>query len=537
MTIPTPPSQANVAKIVGLMCQSVELANSMRLLDAVACLDAGLLLDPGFFPCRLARARMLAEMERFDEALADLNYVLRQAQLPDVLASFAAILEAGMAYVEARLTTNAEDGAAYLLRGNLHWHARNPLAALEDYDRALKLDNSDVAVHVARGNALYNLNRFPDAVAAYERVLDRDQDDALAWYNRGNALQKLGRLSEAIDSYHRAIAVAPDFAEAWLEEAHCRLAQGASAEGWRLYEWRRQTAQLRPAQLISAQPPWLGDVGLEGRTILLWAEQGFGDTIQFARFIPRVADMAGKVILRLPEALRSLLSPLDQRVTIIGEAEPLPRHDFHCPLMSLPLALGVTDDLAPAGASYLRADLALRQAWQVRLGTGERPRIGLTWAGRKAGAAGAYNLGRDIPLDALSPLAELDVQFICLQKELSGAEDKQLANLPAFFPVRQGLDNFAETAALIENLDLVISVDTAIAHLAGALGKPCWLLLRRSGEWRWQLERSDSPWYPSVEIFRQQVEGDWEEVVRRVARALVQRLETSGSERSKSGRQ
>lgn len=537
MAIATHPSQADVDSIVGLICQSIEFSNNNRSLDALACLDAGLRIAPGFFPCRLARANVLAGLARFDEALADLNAVLRLAPLPDVLARFNAVFDAAMASIEARLTLNRHDGAAYFQRGNLHGEAHKPGAALVDYDRALELDAGDSAVHMARGNALCKLNRFPDAVAAYECVLALDRENALAWYNRGNALQKQGRLREAIASYHRAIAIATHFAEARLEEAHCRLAAGEFAEGWRLYEWRWQTPQLAASQLSSAQPRWLGQPGLAGRTIVLWAEQGYGDTIQFARFIPRVADMAVKVVVRAPEALCCLLSSLDGRIAIIGEGEPLPPHDCHCPLMSLPLALDLTHGPAPAGGAYLRSDAVRRQVWQARLGAADRPRIGLSWAGRRAGAAGACNPSRDMPLDALSPLAGLDAEYICLQKQLTQADDELLAKLPGFLAVSEGLDNFAETAALIDSLDLVISVDTAIAHLAGALGKPCWLLLRRSGEWRWRQERADSPWYPSMTIFRQAEQGDWDELVRRVVDALALRLASSDAAKgTRSGR-
>jgi tetratricopeptide (TPR) repeat protein len=513
-----PPTQADVDTIVGLMCQSIEHSQSQRWTDALACLDAGLRMQPGFFPCRLARARLLAGLLRFDEALADLNAVLKQAHLPDVLAGYATMLEAALAHLDARLAADPADPAAWFQRGRVQAQARNPLAAVADYDRALALDARATAIHMARGNALMDLGRYAAAVAAYECVLEFDRGNALAWYNRGNALQKQGRLRDAIASYHLANAITPDFAEASLEEAHCRLALGEYAQGWRLYEWRWRTAQLRHAQLASAQPRWLGEASLAGQTILLWAEQGYGDTIQFARFIPRVADLAAGVVVRVPQALRELLSTLDRRVTVIGDGEPLPPHDVQTPLMSLPLALGVTNDLAAVDGVYLRCEAGRRQDWHARLGASGRPRLGLCWAGRREGAAGACNPGRDLTLAALAPLASANADIVCLQKEYSEDEQRGLAMLPAFQAVALG--DFADTAALIGSLDLVITVDTAIAHLAGALGKPCWLLLRRSSEWRWQLERADSAWYSSITIFRQQEEGGWDEVVQRVLTAL-----------------
>ncbi|WP_188704821.1 glycosyltransferase family 9 protein [Silvimonas iriomotensis] len=290
-----------------------------------------------------------------------------------------------------------------------------------------------------------------------------------------------------------------------------------------MYEWRWQTAQLAPTQWRSSRPRWTGQTALTGQTLLLWAEQGLGDTLQFARFIPRVADLAGKVIVQVPAALCRLLASVDPRVTVVSDdAPPLP-HDCHCPLMSLPLALGIDGDVGFTGKAYLHADAA--PAGQLQLPAAPGPlRIGLAWAGRKVGAGSACNPGRDIALAALLPLTRQGAQLICLQKEITPAEAALLADQPGMVCLPQALADFADTAIVIEQLDLVISVDTAIAHLAGALGKPCWLLLRHAGEWRWQRTREDSPWYPGMRLFRQQQEGDWDEVIQRVSHALAERM-------------
>ncbi|MRW89879.1 tetratricopeptide repeat protein [Duganella sp. FT80W] len=525
MAIATHSAQADVDTIVGLMCQSIEHTHSKRSQDALACLDEGVRLAPAFFPCRVARARLLADMQRYDDALADLNYVRRLVHLPDVEAGFTVIFDAAMASISARLSADGQDAAAYVQRAKVHEQALDSAAALADYERALRLGANDGATHMARANILCESGRHADAVAAYEHLLDLGRDNALAWYNRGNALQKLGRLGDAIDSYRRAVAIVPEFAEAWLEIAHCLLARGEHAEGWRMYEWRWQTAQLAPTRLASAQPQWSGQ---PGHTVLLWAEQGLGDAIQFARFIPRVVERAGRVVVRAPAVLHGLLSTLDPRITILSDAEPPPPHDSHCPLMSLPLVLGITRDEQLSDQPYVSADAARGQAWQAQLGAWPQPqphrapRIGLCWAGRKAGAARAYNPTRDIPLAALAPLAALDAQFICLQQTYSGTEDELLAAWPNFAAIRQGLETLADTAALMSQLDLIITVDTAVAHLAGALGKPCWLLLRRSSEWRWRQTGTTTPWYASIRIFRQQTEGNWNDVVHKVAGSLIE---------------
>jgi tetratricopeptide (TPR) repeat protein len=419
------------------------------------------------------------------------------------------------------LATNPGDVEASLQRGNLFLRLGRPHAALRDYDRALDLHPNLLAAHMACGHALYQIGRYHEAVDAYQRVIDREKDNVLALFNCGNALQKLRQFSDAIDSYQKALAIKPDLAEALLEIAHCRLTRSEFAAGWPLYEWRWRTAQMQPFQLFSAQPRWLGESGLAQKTILLWAEQGLGDSIQFARFVPRVAEQAGRVILRVPETLLQLMSGLDPRVSVICEEEPLPSHDCHCPLMSLPLALGITDDFRPATQPYLQAEAALRDDWRDRLGRERGPRIGLVWAGRRHGRTGAYKPSRDIAFEALRPLASLGIRFICLQRDMTAAEVASLSEFPAFRPIEPQPGDFADAAALLANLDGVISVDTAMAHLAGALGVPCWLLLQHASEWRWQRGRTDSPWYSSIRFLQQKTEGDWNEVVQRLIVALV----------------
>jgi tetratricopeptide (TPR) repeat protein len=531
MAIAVHSQPAEVETIVGLICQSIEYSHEQRWPEALDCLDRGLRIAPDFFPCRLARARVLARMERFVAALADLNQVAAHVKLPDASAEFARVFGAAMSHVEARLAAAPDDAAAYFLRGEVYVQARHPVAALAEFDRALGGEVDAVALHMARGNVLCELGRLSEAVAAYERIIALDGANALAWYNRGNVLQRDCRLREAVASYERAVGLAPRFAEAWLELAHCRLACGELEQGWQLYEWRWQTTQLAAAQLVSERPRWLGQEALAGKTILLWAEQGYGDTIQFARFIPRVADLAARVVVRVPAALRALLATLDPRIGIVTDDAPLPEYDYHCPLMSLPLALG--DTCAHAWLPYLRADGAQRRLWQSRLVQDGRPRIGLCWAGRH-GAAGAGNPTRDAPLAAWLALAAVDAQFICLQQDYTEADEESLARWPACRPVRHGFDSFADTAALIAELDLVISVDTAVAHLAGALGKPCWLVLRRCGEWRWRQHGDSTAWYPSMRIFRQAVDGDWQPVLHVVASALAHHRHADAS-RSHSG--
>ena len=483
--------------------------------EALACLDEAIRLNPFFLPCWVSRASIHAELKRYEQAIAELSHFpVSSAEIMKVRSD---ILDTALSHFVQRLVAEPRNGDLYFQRGNLFLAAHDFTLALADYDRALQFVPDHSAARNNRGIALHKLNCYSGALAEYEIVLRVCPEDAVVWFNRGNILQQLNRLREAIDSYGKAASLKPDFAEALTEESHCRLALGDFQEGWQLLEWRWKTALLKDQRLNSDRPLWLGDSELGQRTILLWAEQGFGDTIQFVRFVPAVADMAGQVILRVPRALHSLLLSVDSRVVVIEEGATLPAHDVQCPLMSLPRALGVTNDFIHTPIPYLQAGTDLIRRWKDFLGPRRRRRIGLAWSGRQHLNCSPH---RDMGLEAISPLARLDMEFIVLQKMLPDSDMQMLTNFPEFRFLGSILNDFAETAALIENVDLVISVDTAIAHLAGALGKPCWLLLSHSGEWRWQMKRKDSPWYPSIRIFRQRAPGDWNDVVSEVTRLL-----------------
>lgn len=307
-----------------------------------------------------------------------------------------------------------------------------------------------------------------------------------------------------------------------MEQSLCRLTMGDYRTGWPLYESRWETGQLRNQKLDCSAPLWLGKTDLAGKTILLWAEQGFGDTIQFLRYVPMVSRTAGHVILRVPFALGLLCTTLDgPPVTLLTHNSPLPAHDLQCPLMSLPLAFGTALQSIPSGVPYLGTIRTQVRRWRNRLGEKTKPRIGLAWAGQRREPP---NGTRDVPLEILRPLAQLDIELISLQKEIPDQDKVVLESMPQLRRLGEELTDFSDTASLMENLDLVISVDTAIAHLAGALGRPAWIMLRQSGEWRWLQDRCDSPWYPSARLFRQSIRGNWYGVVD----AIIEHLKASG---------
>jgi hypothetical protein len=331
--------------------------------------------------------------------------------------------------------------------------------------------------------------------------------------------QQNGRYREALSSYDMALAGRPDLPEVLVEQAHCRLALGEFQAGWPLFEARWDTEQLRGAKLKTAAPLWRGETVGAAAVLLLWAEQGFGDTLQFVRYLPLVASRVENVVLRVPVGLRALIAAMENghSIHVIGDDEPLAPHDLHCPLMSLPLAFGTDVQTIPAAVPYLKAPAAVAARWRTELGARRKPRIGLVWAG---GQRLLNNPTRDMRLELLRPLLQHDAEWFSLQKSMSDDDLLTLETMPPMRCVGDELANFADTAGLIEQLDLIISVDSAVAHLAGALGKPVCLMLRKSGEWRWMQRRTDSPWYPSHRIFRQHTHGDWAHVVQEIAQHL-----------------
>jgi tetratricopeptide (TPR) repeat protein len=336
-------------------------------------------------------------------------------------------------------------------------------------------------------------------------------------------LARLGRFKEALICYDRSLSIQPEQAQARYNRSLIRLALGDWIRGFQEFESRWNTPPLNKARLTGLGSLWLGgDEELNRKTILLYHEQGYGDTLQCARYVPLLAERGARVILAVPPALASLMRSLPGVSEVVADLQTLPGHDYQSPLMSLPLAFRTTPDTVPTPMPYLRADVSRIKSWQQRLGPHSRPRIGLAWGGRRYAP---INYPRDISLAALRPLLLLDAEFISLQKEVAEADQSALDRTPQLLRLGESLEDFSDTAALIENLDLVITVDTAIAHLAGALGKPVWLMNRYASCWRWMQQGNDSPWYPTLRQFRQSTVGDWTPVVTAVRKAASEYLQ------------
>jgi tetratricopeptide (TPR) repeat protein len=396
-----------------------------------------------------------------------------------------------------------------------HANKGNSLTALRRFDEARACLEAALALNpnlaeswAGLGRLLFETNRYDAADEALKRSLALKSDLAVAWLARGNLFTARNRPEEAIECFRRAQAIAPEDAEAHFAEACCRLKFGDAAEGWRKYEWRWNIGPPRAAVSFD-KPLWLGDCLIAGKTILLHSEQGFGDTIQFCRFAAAVADLGARVILEVQPELKSLLAGLAGPETVIASGEARPTHDLRCPLGSLPLALRITPgdlDRAP----YVSAPPARVASWQSRLAGARRPRIGIAWAGNSA-FRGDHNRSIGLP-PLLSALSAIDAQFVSLQRGARD-EDKRLLSASGILDCESGIGDFGDTAALMQCLDLVVSSDTSIVHLAGALGRSLWILLSHDADWRWLADRADSPWYPTARLFRQTAPGDWQSVV------------------------
>jgi len=368
-----------------------------------------------------------------------------------------------------------------------------------------------------RGITLHELNRYDEALASYDRALVLQPDYATALNNRGINLYDLKRYDEALASYQRALALRPDYAEAHWNEALLRLLTGDYSHGWAKYEWRWKKESMAPVKRNFPQPVWLGGDAIDGKTILLHSEQGFGDTIQFCRYVPLVAARGAHVILEVERPLQQLMTTLAGATQVIAKGDPLPDFEVHCPLLSLPLAFGTRVETIPSGPPYLRAPAQSLMNWDTRLAPQRRPRIGLAWSGN---AAHQSDRQRSISLRTLLPLLDTGATFVSVQKDVNAADAGVLTERGDILHFGDALGDFSDTAALISNLDLVISVDTSVAHLAGALGKPVWVLLAYAPDWRWLLDRDDSPWYPTARLFRQDASRAWDGVIVRVQQAL-----------------
>jgi len=496
--------------------QAADRAGAAALLgDAVAA-------DPDCPEAHASLGVVLRELGRLPESRTALE---RAAQLaphdPECQANLGVTLyqmqefDRSLDHLERAAALGSENSLAFFALGLLRHRMRRHEAALDAYGRAIELDPRNANAWLNRGAALHRTGRSLEALAHFDRVADLRGADSGLLVNRAAALARLGRFDEALADYAQAQSLGLRDADVRYPRSLILLLRGDLTQGWLEHEsrWERTGA---PSRRHAAITPWRGEP-LAGRRILLWSEQGYGDTVQFCRYALALKAQGAEVILDVQRPLTRLLASLDAQIEVIAEGAPPPRVDFQAPLLSLPLLLGTRLETIPAPVPYLQPDPQRLRSWHARLPahTG-RIRVGLAVAGNPE----HLNDGaRSAPLAALVPLAARADVFL-LQKEIRDADRVVLDAMPAMRWMGGELQDFADTAALAQQLDLIISVDTSLAHVAGALGKPGWLLLPRIPDWRWMMETDLSPWYPTLRLFRQQVDGDWAGVVRRVLAAL-----------------
>ncbi len=451
-------------------------------------------------------ARVLALEPRHARALAARgNALLALERYDDALSTYDLALESG-----------AATGDLLCNRGTaLHRLGRNE-EALRCYDDALAADAGFGQAWGNRGNVLQELHRYDEALESLERALAIDARHPMYWFNRGNALYRMGRLDDALQAYDRTIELSPHYSDAHFARGSLLLSRGDFARGWDGYEWRLRDPKTRKSRRTFAQPAWTGAEPLDGKTILLHAEQGLGDTLQFCRYAALLAARRARVVLEVPPPLKALLASLRGPDLVHASGEVLPPFDYHCALPSLPAAFRTDLASLPTHTPYLAADSERATKWRDLLGAKRRPRVGLAWSGNPVHR---NDHNRSMPLATLMPLLDLDIEWISLQKVVRG-HDAALLDTAPIRTFDAHLNDFQDSAGLIESLDLLISVDTAVAHLAGALHRPVWILLAHQADWRWMLERSDSPWYASARLFRQRIPGQWQHVIESVRAAL-----------------
>ena len=534
-----------------------------RYAEAVHCYDRAVTLKPNLASAYRARGIALVNLGQMDGALASLGQAVACA--PDDAQShndLGVAMDLAQRHAEAlrsysrAVALNPNLSEAHYNRGKIFLRFDHPAEALASFDRSVALAPTQFESHLRRGIALAMLERHEEALASFDLAILLNPNSAEAFDNRGVALGRLSRPNEALTSFFRATELQPDYADAHSNAANAlknlqkyrealsrfdralsfkpedpvstwgkaliHLSLGEFREGWALYESRFRLPHLRPLQRSFDVPRWSGKEDLHGHTLLVHAEQGLGDTLQFCRYIPRLEASGARVVFEVQPVLIPLLNSLKIRGLLVGSGEPLPPFDLHCPLLSLPSALGTEINSIPGGVPYLMADPAAVEKWQRRLAPLGGLKVGINWQGNLEAEKQNSLQGRSFPLLVAAPLARIPaIHLISLQKG-PGAEERNRVDFGAALaqltdPLVMGPEEFADTAAMLMALDLVVTSDTALAHLAGALGVSVWVVLPAVPDWRWLTDRGDSPWYPTMRLFRQQTAGDWDAVFGQVA--------------------
>jgi len=490
-------------------------------------------INANFAEAFFNRGNLMEELKRFETALASYDQAITIQ--PDYAEAYSnrglvlmelAQLDASLSSFDQAISLKSDYAEAYSNRGLVLYELHRFDAALASYNQAIAIKPDYAEAYSNRHHVLQRLNQPDAALASCNHAIAIKADYAHAHSNRGNVLKEMGRLDAALASYNRAIAIQTDYAEAYCNRSVLMLLRGDFDNGWMDYEWRwknENCSSFKESRSLP-KPLWLGKDSLTDKTIFLHCEQGMGDTLQFCRYAKLVADLGARVLLEVQRPLATLLADLAGVSEIIIKGSVLPDFDYHCPLLSLPLAFKTNLSTIPSSSKYLHADAAKVAQWQARLGDKTKPRIGLTWSGNELHV---NDHNRSIRLADLIRQLPAEFQYVSLQKDMREFDRPILDNHPHVWNFAEDLHDFGDTAALCECLDLVITVDTSVAHLSAALGKTTWILLPSNPDWRWLLDRSDSPWYPAVKLYRQRSIGDWIGVFARVKEDLIESFKSA----------
>ena len=529
-----------------------------RFEEALASYQNAIMLSPNYAEAHHHLAQVLYVLNQFSEAKAACEKALQiQVNFPEAFISYGNILLAqndparALDSYKKSLEQHPEMAEAYHNIGVILSKYGNPNEALAFFNKAIELKPQYSEAILCRGNLFFDLKEFNLALANFDLAISINPKYKEAYSNRSATLRKLGLFEEALESAAMAISISPDFSqahlnyglnryelrsflkalqsydkaieldsnniEAYTNRALALLLLEKYEDGWKDYEWRLKNSTSFIDQHYHQKPQWLGE-SLKGKTILLACEQGLGDAIQFCRYAKLVKNLGATVLLEAEEPLIELFSKLDAVSLVIAKGQIPPEFDYYLPLQSLPFRFNTKFDNIPKDISYLYSDKEKVAYWEKRLGKKYLPRIGLVWS---SSSRAQDTNKKSIPVEQFMkalPLGQFD--FICLQKEYSENEQKELEKLQVRF-MGDSLHNLSDTSALIQCMDLVLSVDTSVAHLSAALGKPTWILLPNVPDWRWHLNTSTSPWYPTVTLFRQSRNQDWSNVLVHVRSNLL----------------
>jgi tetratricopeptide (TPR) repeat protein len=554
--------QMDPAGLLGLCRQGLDLQRAGQFEAARRCYEEILRSDPSYFDALHLLGALFVQTREPERGIPLIQKAIAtNREIPIPYVSLAKAFNnvgrhrEALASSERALTLKADFAEAHLARAESLLALQQYAEALASIDRALTLQPDSPDIHTARAASLHHLGRFAEALAACDRVIALNPNAGTAYFNRGIALRCLDRPEEALVSYEKAIPLGasaaevhynrsialrdlnrdeealasaqaaidlqPGYVDALFARSVLLLRMGQFERGWEEYEcrkskWGPSRPRLDPARQWRGTPR-----DLRGKTLFVYHEQGLGDTVQFFRYLLPLVETGAELCISCPDALRALFVEAAPQARFIGQRALPDRFDYHCPLLSLPLAFGTNAASIPAPARYLRADTQRRARFAALLGVRTKPRIGLVWSGASSHLNDHH---RSLPFAALRELFALDAEWIALHKEIRSSDALAFSDCGKVAFYGHELNDFSDTAALIDLLDIVVTVDTSVAHLAGAMGKPVWIMLPFSPDWRWLLGREDSPWYPSARLFRQERIGDWAGVIERVKRELAREL-------------